>query len=55
MAEITIKVRVRIAWWVRWYIRACVLFAVMHGLRPDVDKIARFVVVHGVKLEFVNG
>ena len=37
MASMTIKVR--IAWWVRWYISGVALCAFLTGSQPDMEKI----------------
>jgi hypothetical protein len=55
MAEICVVLRVRVAWWVRWYVSACALFAHLHGVQPDADKIGGFVSKHGVKVEVDHG
>jgi len=47
MASMTIKVR--IAWWVRWYISGVALCSLLTGLEPDMEKVkAR--VIKGVRL-----
>lgn len=51
MAKCVLTLKVRVAWWVRWYISACQLFAQLHQVQPDADKIAAFVVRHGVKVD----
>ena len=35
----SIKVTVRVAWWVRWYISGVALCARITGAQPDMDKI----------------
>ena len=47
MARITIKVRV--AWWVRWYISGVALFAFITGAQPDMEKITAKV-MKGVRI-----
>ena len=47
MVSMTIKVR--IAWWVRWYISGVALFAMLTGLEPDLEKI-KDKVMKGVRL-----
>ena len=37
MARITIKVR--FAWWVRWYISGVALCSLLTGLEPDMEKV----------------
>lgn len=51
MATSTIIIQTRIAWWVRPYIMACVVFAMLHGLQPNADKIARFVARNGIRIK----
>ena len=57
MAEIRFTVSARLAWWVRWYLSGCALFARLHGVQPHSEKIGRFVARHGVKwrLEIDDG
>ena len=47
MASMTIKVR--IAWWVRWYISGVALCAFITGAHPDMEKITAKV-MKGVRL-----
>ena len=47
MASMTIKVR--IAWWVRWYISGVALRAFITGAHPDMDKITAKV-MKGVRI-----
>lgn len=47
MASMTIKVR--IAWWVRWYISGVALFAMLTGFEPDMEKI-KAKVMKGIKV-----
>lgn len=47
MASMTIKVR--IAWWVRWYISGVSLFAMLTGLEPDIEKV-KATAMNGVRL-----
>lgn len=51
MATSTIIIQTRIAWWVRPYIMACVVFALLHGLQTNADKIARFVARNGIRIK----
>lgn len=51
MATETVVLQVRVAWWVKPYIAACVVFAMLHGLQPNADKIARFVARHGMRIK----
>ena len=47
MASMTIKVR--IAWWVRWYISGVALCAFLTGFQPDMGKV-KAKVMNGVIL-----
>ena len=47
MASMTIKVR--IAWWVRWYISGVALCAFLTGFQPDMDKV-KATAMKGVRL-----
>ena len=47
MASMTIKVR--IAWWVRWYISGVALRAFITGAQPDMEKV-KDKVMNGVRL-----
>lgn len=47
MASMTIKVR--IAWWVRWYISGVALCSLLTGLEPDMEKV-KSRVIKGVRL-----
>lgn len=51
MATETVVIQVRTAWWVRPYITACVVFAMLHGLQPNTGKIACFVARHGIRIK----
>ena len=39
MTMASIKVTIRVAWWVRWYISGVALCALFTGLEPDMEKI----------------
>ena len=45
----SIKVTIRIAWWVRWYISGAALFAMLTGREPDMEKV-KATVMKGVRL-----
>lgn len=45
----SIKVTIRVAWWVRWYISGVALFAFITGAQPDMDKI-KAKVMKGIKV-----
>lgn len=51
MATDIVVLQVRTAWWVRPYIAACVVFAMLHGLHPNAPKIGRFVARHGIRIK----
>jgi len=48
MASMTIKVR--IAWWVRWYISGVALCSLLTGLEPDMEKV-KATVMKGVRIK----
>lgn len=39
MAQITVKLFIRVAWWVRWYLEGVALVAQMTGAMPDWRKV----------------
>ena len=39
MTMASIKVTIRVAWWVRWYISGVALCAFIIGAHPDMEKI----------------
>jgi hypothetical protein len=41
MAALTL--RIHVAWWVRPYLRSIAFFAVLFGMEPDCEKVARTV------------
>ncbi|MFC0260752.1 hypothetical protein CEY09_30980 [Achromobacter marplatensis] len=41
MAQITVHLTLKVAWWVRWYIAGVRLFADTVGLEPDPEQMAR--------------
>ena len=43
MAALEVRVVVRVAWWVRLYLRSVSAFAALHGLSPDMRKVERVV------------
>ena len=47
---VTINLRVSVKWWVRHYVALVSLFATLHGMEPDHDKIGRFIARHGIKI-----
>lgn len=48
MASMTIKVR--IAWWVRWYISGVALCSLLTGLEPYMEKV-KATVMKGVRIK----
>ena len=48
MAQSTLTITVKVAWWVRPYIQCVALFAKATGMEPDVDKVTR-TVMRGIK------
>jgi hypothetical protein len=48
MASMTIKVR--IAWWVRWYISGVALCSLLTGLEPDMEKV-KATAMKGVRIK----
>lgn len=49
--RVTITFKVRVAWWVRWYVSALALFSRTTGMQPDIEKIGHFISSRGIKLE----
>lgn len=45
----SIKVTIRIAWWVRWYISGVALRSLLTGLEPDMEKV-KATAMKGVRL-----
>ena len=43
MAQITVKLSIRVAWWVRWYLIGVALTAQMTGGTPDMSKVERWI------------
>lgn len=39
MAQITVKLSLRVAWWVRWYLVGVVIAARLTGAKPDMTKV----------------
>jgi hypothetical protein len=50
MAQTTIRIKARIAWWVRPYVECVVLWAKLSGREPDMDKVYRLI-YKGVHVE----
>lgn len=42
MAQITVKLSIRVAWWVRWYLVGVALVAQMTGPTPDWGKVEQW-------------
>lgn len=43
MASATMEVTVRIRWWVKWYVRALILFCRTFHVEPDPASVGRWV------------
>lgn len=43
MAQHTVMVSVRVAWWVRWYVSGVTLAAQITGATPDAAKMTRWI------------
>ncbi|WAP65466.1 hypothetical protein OZ911_08710 [Pseudomonas fortuita] len=43
MKTISVIVTVRVAWWVRWYLRGVEAAAMLTGCEPDWDRVGRWV------------
>lgn len=43
MAQITVELSIRVAWWVRWYLAGVALVAQMTGAMPDWRKVESWV------------
>lgn len=43
MAQVTVKLSLRVAWWVRWYMVGVVIAARLTGARPDMTKVDRWI------------
>jgi len=39
----TVTIQVRLAWWVRLYLRSVVVFARLTGIEPDMDKMGAMI------------
>ena len=50
MAQSTLKFKVNVAWWVRWYISGVVLTSRISGLTPDLNKVTA-TIKRGITLE----
>lgn len=48
---LNIRITVKMAWWVKYYVASVGLFADTFGLIPDGEKVGRFICKHGVKVE----
>ncbi len=49
MTMASIKVTIRIAWWVRWYISVVALCSLLTWLEPDIEKV-KATAMKGVRL-----
>ena len=43
MAQITVKLSFRVAWWVRWYLVGVVIAARLTGATPDMTTVGRWI------------
>ncbi len=43
MAPTTVKLSLRVAWWVRWYLVGVVIAARLPGARPDMTRVERWI------------
>ena len=43
MAQTTVKLSLRVAWWVRWYLVGVVIAARLTGAAPDMTKAERWI------------
>ena len=50
MTMASLKVTIRVAWWVRWYIYGVALCARITSVKPDMDKITSKV-MKGVRIK----
>jgi len=50
MAACQLTVSIKRAWWAIPYVRACMMFAWLTGMEPDVEKIAA-IISRGMKCE----
>ena len=44
------KITIRVAWWVRWYIGGVALFAFLTGMEPDMEKV-KAKVMKGIRIK----
>lgn len=43
MAQHTVKLSIRVAWWVRWYLAGVAIAARLTGATPDMAKVERWI------------
>lgn len=43
MARITVKLSLRVAWWVRWYLAGVAIAARLTGATPNTAKVERWI------------
>lgn len=43
MAQHTVSISVRVAWWVRWYLSGVAFAALISGATPDAIKVSRWI------------
>lgn len=52
MAELTIKFRIHVAWWVPIYVRSVAVFCVLFQTEPNIDRVVA-TIKRGVRVEFL--
>lgn len=52
MSANSITVRIKLPWWSNGFVWACAVFARVHGVEPDIGKIAARIAKH-IKTEIV--
>ncbi|CAB3883374.1 hypothetical protein LMG26689_03599 [Achromobacter animicus] len=43
MAQVTVKLSIRVAWWVRWYLVGVVIAVRLAGATPDMTMVERWI------------
>lgn len=43
MAQITVNLSIRVAWWVRWYLAGVAIAARLSGATPNMNKVERWI------------
>ena len=52
--QITVKLKVRVRWWVKHYIQALAIVAWTTGKSPDYARVGKFISTYGCKIEVVD-